>query len=62
MQRLAWLVLGLSYVGLGLGSLPRLRMNRATIALVGSALLIGLGPCRYGRLGKPLTRPRLCFS
>ncbi|MCJ2543711.1 anion transporter [Thermostichus vulcanus] len=43
MQELSWLVLGLSYVGLGLGSLPRLRMNRATIALVGSALLIGLG-------------------
>lgn len=43
MQGLSWLVLGLSYVGLGLGSLPRLRMNRATIALVGSALLIGLG-------------------
>ncbi|MGQ9837972.1 MAG: anion transporter [Cyanobacteriota bacterium] len=43
MQGLSWLVLGLSYLGLGLGSLPRLRMNRATIALVGSALLIGLG-------------------
>lgn len=42
-QVLSWLVLGLSYVGLGLGSLPRLRMNRATIALAGSALLIGLG-------------------
>lgn len=37
------LVLGLSYVGLGIGSVPGLRMNRATIALVGSAILIALG-------------------
>ncbi len=37
------LVLGLSYVGLGLGYFPGLRMNRATIALVGSSLLITLG-------------------
>lgn len=37
------LVLGVSYVGLGLGYLPGLRMNRATIALAGSAALIALG-------------------
>jgi Na+/H+ antiporter NhaD/arsenite permease-like protein len=36
-------VLGISYFGLALGYLPGLRMNRATIALVGSALLVGLG-------------------
>ena len=42
-QALSWGVVILSYIGLGLGSLPRLRMNRATIALVGSALLIALG-------------------
>lgn len=36
-------VLGLSYGGLGLGSFPGLRMNRATIALVGAAALIALG-------------------
>ncbi|MBD2608242.1 anion transporter [Scytonema hofmannii FACHB-248] len=36
-------VLGLTYLGLALGSLPGLRMNRATIALVGSAFLIALG-------------------
>jgi hypothetical protein len=35
-------VLGLTYLGLALGSLPGLRMNRATIALVGSAFLIAL--------------------
>lgn len=37
------LILGLSYLGLSLGYLPGLRMNRATIALVGSAFLISLG-------------------
>ncbi len=36
-------VLGLSYLGLGLGYIPGLRMNRATIALVGVALLVALG-------------------
>jgi Na+/H+ antiporter NhaD/arsenite permease-like protein len=40
---LQYLVLAVSYLGLALGYLPGLRMNRATIALVGSALLIGLG-------------------
>ncbi len=36
-------VLVLSYVGIGLGYLPGLRMNRATIALVGATFLIILG-------------------
>ncbi|MCF4970219.1 anion transporter [Nostoc sp. CMAA1605] len=36
-------VLGVTYLGLALGYLPGLRMNRATIALVGSAFLIALG-------------------
>ncbi|MBF2050055.1 MAG: anion transporter [Elainella sp. C42_A2020_010] len=40
---LQYLVLAVSYLGLALGYLPGLRMNRATIALVGSALLVGLG-------------------
>ncbi|MDF5706596.1 MAG: anion transporter [Nostoc sp. S4] len=35
-------VLGLTYLGLALGYIPGLRMNRATIALVGSAFLIAL--------------------
>lgn len=38
-----YLLLGLTYLGLGLGQFPGLRMNRATIALVGSAFLIALG-------------------
>jgi Na+/H+ antiporter NhaD/arsenite permease-like protein len=40
---LRYLVVVLAYVGLGLGYLPGLRMNRATIALVGAALLMALG-------------------
>jgi Na+/H+ antiporter NhaD/arsenite permease-like protein len=35
--------LSLTYLGLALGYIPGLRMNRATIALVGSAVLIALG-------------------
>ncbi len=37
------LVIALTYVGLGLGYLPGLRMNRATIALAGATALMGLG-------------------
>ncbi|MGF1516456.1 MAG: anion transporter [Nodosilinea sp.] len=37
------LVLALSYLGLALGYVPGLRMNRATIALVSAAVLVALG-------------------
>jgi Na+/H+ antiporter NhaD/arsenite permease-like protein len=40
---LACLVLIVAYVGLAVGRFPWLRMNRAAIALVGSAILIALG-------------------
>lgn len=40
---LPYFVIGLTYVGLGLGYLPGLRMNRATIAIAGAALLMALG-------------------
>src|SRR4028119_2275414 len=40
---LKFIVIGLTYIGLGLGYLPGLRMNRASIAIVGAALLIALG-------------------
>ncbi|MBH8576947.1 anion transporter [Nostocaceae cyanobacterium CENA369] len=40
---LQYFVILLTYIGLGLGYLPGLRMNRATIALVGAALLMALG-------------------
>lgn len=43
LQITRYVLLGVTYLGLGLGQLPGLRMNRATIALVGSALLITLG-------------------
>lgn len=38
-----YVVLAVTYTGLGLGYLPGWRMNRATIAFVGAACLIGLG-------------------
>jgi Na+/H+ antiporter NhaD/arsenite permease-like protein len=40
---LRYLTLGLAYLGLALGYLPGLRMNRATIAVAGAALLMALG-------------------
>ncbi|RDI95335.1 anion transporter [Meiothermus sp. QL-1] len=43
MEYLAYGVLFLTYLGLGLGYWPGYRMNRAAIALTGAALLIALG-------------------
>jgi Na+/H+ antiporter NhaD/arsenite permease-like protein len=43
MMILRCLVVVLTYIGLGLGYLPGLRMNRATIAIVGAAALMALG-------------------
>ncbi len=43
MTILRYIVIGLTYIGLGLGYLPGLRMNRASIALVGASLLMALG-------------------
>ncbi len=40
---LALIVIIVTLVGVALGQYPRLRMNRATIALVGATALIGLG-------------------
>ncbi len=40
---LRYVVVALSYIGIGLGYMPGLRMNRATIALVGASLLMALG-------------------
>ncbi|MBD2449543.1 anion transporter [Nostoc sp. FACHB-152] len=42
-QLAIYALLGLTYLGLALGYIPGLRMNRATIALVGSSFLIALG-------------------
>ncbi|ACK71569.1 Citrate transporter [Gloeothece citriformis PCC 7424] len=38
-----YVVVILTYIGLGIGNFPGLRMNRATIALVGASFLITLG-------------------
>ncbi len=43
MITLKYLVLGLTYLGFGLGYLPGLRMNRAGIAIVGSPFAVALG-------------------
>lgn len=40
---LRYIVVGLTYMGLGLGYIPGLKMNRASIALVGASLLMALG-------------------
>lgn len=38
-----YIIIILTYIGLGIGYLPKLRMNRATIAITGAALLMALG-------------------
>jgi hypothetical protein len=43
MITLKYLVLGVTYLGFGLGYLPGLRMNRAAVAIVGSAFAVALG-------------------
>jgi len=43
MITLKYLVLGVTYLGFGLEYLPWLRMNRATVAIVGSAFAVVLG-------------------
>jgi hypothetical protein len=43
MITLKYLLLGVTYLGFGLGYLPGLRMNRAAVAIVGSAFAVVLG-------------------
>jgi len=43
MITLKYLVLGVTYLGFGLGYLAGLRMNRAAVAIVGSAFAVVLG-------------------
>jgi len=43
MITLKYLVLGVTYLGFGLGYLPGLGMNRAAVAIVGSAFAVVLG-------------------
>jgi Na+/H+ antiporter NhaD/arsenite permease-like protein len=58
---LRYLVILVSYVGLGLGYLPGLRMNRATIALVGAALLMALGLLDLSTAWKAIDYKTLIF-
>jgi hypothetical protein len=46
MITLKYLVLGVTYLGFGLGYLPGLGMNRAAVAIVGSAFAVVLGILR----------------
>ncbi len=43
MITLKYLVLGVTYLGFGLGYLPGIRMNRVAVAIVGSAFAVVLG-------------------
>ena len=43
MMILRCLTIAIAYIGIGLGYLPGLRMNRASIAISGAALLMALG-------------------
>lgn len=43
MTLLPYVVIVVTYLGVGLGYLPGLRMNRATIAIAGASLLLALG-------------------
>lgn len=42
-QYLRYLILAIAFLGLAIGKIPKFQMNRATIALIGSAFLIALG-------------------
>jgi len=57
----AYIVLLLTYLGLGFGGLPGLRMNRAAIALTGAALLIALGILNLPSAWKALDPNTLVF-
>jgi Na+/H+ antiporter NhaD/arsenite permease-like protein len=61
MITLKYLVLGLTYLGLGLGYFPGLRMNRATIAIVGSALAVVLGILNLNTAWKPIDPRPIVF-
>jgi Na+/H+ antiporter NhaD/arsenite permease-like protein len=51
---LALIVIIWTLVGVAIGRLPGLRMNRATIALVGATLLVGLGAIRLAEAFKAI--------
>ncbi len=54
MITLKYLVLGVTYLGFGLGYLPGLRMNRAAVAIVGSAFAVVLGILHLKTAGRAI--------
>jgi di/tricarboxylate transporter len=64
MITLKYLVLGVTYLGFGLGYLPGLRMNRAAVAIVGSAFAVVLGILHLKTAGRAIDRSTivLCWE
>lgn len=58
---LQYLVVGITYLGIGLGYLPGLRMNRASIAISGAALLMALGLLNLDRAWAAIDDKTLIF-
>jgi hypothetical protein len=54
MITLKYLVLGVTYFGFGWGYLPGLRMNRAAVAIVGSAFAVVLGILHLKTAGRAI--------
>ncbi len=54
MITLKYLVLGVTYLGFGLGYLPGLRMNRVAVAIVGSAFAAVLGILHLKTAGRAI--------
>jgi hypothetical protein len=59
MITLKYLVLGVTYLGFGLGYLPGLRMNRAAVAIVGSAFAVVLGILDLKTAGRAIDPSRM---
>jgi hypothetical protein len=52
-----------SYLGLAIGRIPGLSIDRAGIALVGASLMVASGPCRWMTRTRPSISTRLpCCS
>ena len=48
---LTTLIIIVTYIGIAIGSLPYLRVNRTTIALIGVGLLLALGLLSFDAIG-----------
>jgi hypothetical protein len=61
MITLKYLVLGVTYLGFGWGYLPGLRMNRAAVAIVGSAFVVALGILDLKTAGRAIDPSMIVF-